>query len=46
MSIGEFAMSEAALSEQTASPTNNSKKPPPKRQTVAVADAATQPEPR
>lgn len=44
MSIGEFTMSEAALSEQPTNP--SSKKPPPKRQTVAVADTTTQPEPR
>jgi hypothetical protein len=44
MSIGEFTMAEAALSEQPVSST--SKKPPPKRLAVAVADAATQPEPR
>jgi hypothetical protein len=44
MSIGAFATGEAALSEQT---TNASeKKTPPRRQTVAKADAVTQPEAR
>jgi len=44
MSIGEFTMGEAALSEQPTEST--SKKPPPKRQTVAIGDAAAVPEPR
>lgn len=44
MSIGEFATSEAALSEQPT--TSTKKKPPPARQAVAKVDAATQPEPR
>jgi len=44
MSIGEFTMSEAALSEQQ-SP-SASKKTPPRRQVAAKADAAAQPEAR
>ena len=44
MSIGEFSTSEAALSEQPAE--TSSKKVPPKRQVIAQADQATQPEPR
>jgi hypothetical protein len=44
MSIGEFTMAEAALSQQAAgSPV---KKPPPKRQIIAQADVVAQPEPR
>jgi hypothetical protein len=43
MSIGGFTMGEAALAEQPSEP---SKKPPPKRQTAAQADATLQPEPR
>lgn len=44
MSIGEFAVSEAALSEQRSPLT--SKKTPPRRQVAAKADAASQPEAR
>lgn len=44
MSIGEFTMGEAALSEQTEGSTT--KKPPPRRQTVAKADAIATPEAR
>ncbi len=43
MSIGGFTVGEAALAEQPSEP---SKKTPPKRQTVAKADPAIQPEPR
>jgi len=43
MSIGEFTMSEAAVSEQ---PSSSTKKPPPKRQITAQSDVVTQPEPR
>jgi hypothetical protein len=44
MSIGEFATSEAAVSEQPVESVG--KKTPPKRQTTAKADAQAQPEPR
>ena len=44
MSIGEFAMGEGSLSEQSA--TSAKKKAPPKRQTRAKADVVLQPEAR
>lgn len=44
MSIGEFTMSEAAVSEQPE--TSGKTKPPPKRLVVAKADGTLQPEAR
>jgi hypothetical protein len=44
MSIGEFTMSEASLSQQAASSTT--KKPPPKRTITAKTDATIAPEAR
>jgi len=45
MSIGEFTMSEASLSEQAAA-SSTTRKPPPKRTSTAKADATAVPEPR
>jgi len=44
VSIGEYSMGEAAVSEQPT--TSTSKKAPPKRQTAAKSDATVTPEPR
>jgi len=46
MSIGQSTVGETSVSEQTPSAGASTKKPPPKRQTLAIADAATQPEAR
>ena len=44
MSISEYALSEGSVAQQPLEPT--SKKTPPRRQTVAKADATVQPEAR
>jgi hypothetical protein len=44
MSIAQAAVGESSLAAQPTS--TDSKKPPPKRQTVAQADSTLQPEPR